>query len=116
MGFKASHRMVGRIYRYILVVNSWKRVEVFSSQFGPNSNRGPSSFDIRHTFSGALTWTPQVLTTSKLFTALARGWSIENIVQVRTAPPVDVVFSSLSFNGELAAVRPDMIPGVPLLH
>jgi len=86
---------------------------IFASQLGPDSNRGPSSFDIRHAFSAALTWDPNVSAKSRVLRAVARGWSIENIAQARTAPPVDVFYSSLSINGELAAVRPDVIPGVP---
>jgi hypothetical protein len=54
-------------------------------------------------------------------TTIFRGWSTENIIQARSAPPVDVyygfeVFGQLS-NGFATNVRPDVIAGQPFyLH
>jgi len=47
---------------------------------------------------------------------LLRGWSLNNIVQARSAPPVDVYYTyvtSLS-NGFATDVRPDLVPGQPI--
>jgi hypothetical protein len=49
------------------------------------------------------------------------GWSLQSIIQARSAPPVDVNYSSFSFIPALfdafADIRPDHVPGEPLyLH
>jgi hypothetical protein len=44
------------------------------------------------------------------------GWSLESVIQARSAPPVDVFdgnFESLNGSGLLVDVRPDLVPGVP---
>jgi hypothetical protein len=79
----------------------------------PNLNRGPSDFDIRHAFSAALTYDIPAPRTGKLAPALLHGWSIENVVQARSALPVDV--SDIGFfefnNGFNADIRPDLVAG-----
>jgi hypothetical protein len=84
--------------------------------FGPNANRGPSDFDIRHTFSAALTINiPRPPSQNGFVQALLRDWSTDNIFLARGATPVNVYDSELSFElPNQAAVRPDVVPGVPL--
>lgn len=87
--------------------------------FNPNVNRGPSDFDIRNAFSIALTYDVPAPKNSAFANAIMRGWSTENILQVRSAPPVDA--DSLPFfplsDGFITNVRPDVVPGIPLyLH
>lgn len=81
----------------------------------PNQDRGPSDFDIRHTLSGAATYdvpTPRTVAPVRM---LLGGWSFENIVQVRSAPPVNVYDSAfLYLNEGYSEVRPDVVPGIPL--
>jgi hypothetical protein len=50
--------------------------------------------------------------------AILGGWSIQNVVQAWSAPPVNVYYSSFEFlAGAFAQIRPDIVPGVPLyLH
>jgi hypothetical protein len=82
----------------------------------PNANRGPSDFDIRNALSAALTYALPSAKLNPFVSVITRGWSLQSIVQVRSAPPVDVFdgnFSRLS-NGFLANPRPDVIPGIPL--
>lgn len=80
-----------------------------------NSNRGPSDFDIRYSSSTALTYEIPALHLGLLSKAILRGWSVENIFQVRSASPVDVHDANF-FNPFNSAgnVRPDVIPGQPL--
>ena len=84
-----------------------------------NANRGPSDFDIRHAFSAALTYEVPFPKKNPFADAILRGWSVQNIVQVRSAPPVEVSdgnFGQLN-NGFQADVRPDLVPGQPFyLH
>jgi hypothetical protein len=47
--------------------------------------------------------------------AILRGWSLESIIQVQSASPVDVFEGFLSqLNGANAEVRPDVVAGIPL--
>jgi len=81
----------------------------------PNANRGPSDFDIRHAFSAAVTYDVPSPKSNPFASAILRGWSLQNIIQVRSAPPVDVFNSVFSgINNGLANVRPDARPGIPL--
>ncbi len=86
------------------------------SALNSNVNRGPSDFDIRNAFSTGLTYDVPAPEGNAIAHALLRGWSTENIIQARSAPPVDVYygnFYALS-NGFFTDVRPDVVPGQPL--
>jgi hypothetical protein len=81
-----------------------------------NANRGPSDFDIRNAFSAGLTYDIPVPKINGFINTILRGWSLENVIQARSAPPVDISdpnFSQL-FGGVRADVRPDLVPGQPL--
>jgi hypothetical protein len=83
-----------------------------------NGNRGPSDFDIRHTGSVALTYEVPTFSSNKFVKALEGGWSTENIIQARTAPPVDLLvggyFSGYALGNQSIHIRPDVVPGQPL--
>jgi len=84
-----------------------------------NANRAASGFDIRNAFSAGVTYDIPAPKVSPLLNALFRGWSTENIVQVRTAPPVDIsdVLLGEFDNGVIGDTRPDFIPRKPIyLH
>jgi carboxypeptidase family protein/TonB-dependent receptor-like protein len=79
-----------------------------------SANRGPSDFDIRNAFSAALTYDIQGPRRHTFVSNLLREWSVQNIFQARSSPPVDLydsVFFMLS--GGLANVRPDVVSGRP---
>jgi hypothetical protein len=84
-----------------------------------SQERGSSDYDIRHTFSGAVSYNipaPGSGTRKSIF----GNWSTDSIVYARTAPPVNVVTGLDPFpDGEIetgvyGAVRPNLIPGAPL--
>ena len=80
-----------------------------------NANRGPSDFDIRNAFSAAVTYDIPTLKINAFTSAMLGGWSLENIIQARSAPPVDVTDGNFFQLQEfLADVRPDLVPGQPL--
>jgi hypothetical protein len=81
----------------------------------PNLNRGPSDFDIRHAFSAGITYAPPLGRANKFADALLHGWSLQNVVQAFSAPPVNALDSQFSqlLNAQ-AAIRPDVVPGIPL--
>jgi hypothetical protein len=79
----------------------------------PNTNRGPSDFDIRHGFSAALVYEFPAPKISALADTILRGWSVESVVQARSAATVDV-FNSAFFpgvNGFITNVHPDVVSG-----
>jgi hypothetical protein len=80
------------------------------------ANRGPSDFDIRHTFSAGLTYDIPAPKMSAFASAILRGWSIDSTILARSAPPVDVSdLNFFTFNGGIYAdIRPDRVPGQPL--
>jgi len=86
---------------------------------GTSQDRGPSDFDLRHTVSAALTYDLPSLkgdVRSNLRNkALLGGWSTENIIEVRSAPPVnisDARFFTLAADFS-TLVRPDLVAGQP---
>ena len=81
----------------------------------PNINRGDSDFDIRHSFSGALAYSIPVPRNKGLMRAALGHWSIDNIVQARSAPPVFVLDTNVfRTDGNSAVLRPNLVPGQPL--
>ena len=81
------------------------------------ANRGDSDFDIRNTFSAALTYDVPSPRMGGFLNAILHGWGTENIIQARSAPPVDIndeAFYQLSKQYPEVLIRPDVVPGQPL--
>ena len=90
-----------------------------AANYAPLSQeRGSSDHDIRHTFSGAVSYdipAPE----NGVWRTIFGNWSTDSIVYARSAPPVNVVTGLDPFpagleTGAHGAVRPDLVPGVPL--
>jgi hypothetical protein len=79
-----------------------------------NMNRGASDFDVRHVFSAGMTYTPSFGERSSWAKWVLHGWSLQSILQVRSAPPVNVFIPDLSNLTEQTEIRPDLAPGIPL--
>jgi Carboxypeptidase regulatory-like domain/TonB dependent receptor len=84
---------------------------------GASSDRGSSNYDIRHTFSGAVSYdipAPRAAIWNSIF----GGWSTDSIIYARTAPPVNVVTGQNTFGTYLSSAnsvqRPNVVAGVPL--
>ncbi len=80
----------------------------------PSLNRGPSDFDTRNTLSGAVTYELPAPKLNAFVTAILRGWSVENIIQARSAQPVNAYNSAFSElpGGFFTNIRPDLVPGI----
>jgi outer membrane receptor protein involved in Fe transport len=91
--------------------------DAFISKLGASSNRGPSDFDVRHSVSAGVTY-QMPAPSHGLVGALVGGWSIQNLIQARSAPPVNVYYSAVQqINNSQTSVRPDRVPGEALyLH
>lgn len=84
-----------------------------------SAERGPSDYDIRHTFSGAVSYDipgPPQGVLKQVF----GSWSTDSIIYARSSPPVNVVTGQNPFgaaaavlSGANSAQRPNVVPGVP---
>ncbi len=88
---------------------------VASELIDPEVDRGPSDFDVRHSYSAAVTYNLPTPSKSSLGKAILGNWSIDMIVRGRSALPVNVVagFPTPRVLGATGA-RPDLVPGVPI--
>ena len=79
--------------------------------------RGLSDYDIRHTFTGAVSYDipgPG----SGMLKQVFGNWSTDSIIYSRSAPPLNVVtgqnpFAGSVLSGASSVQRPDVVPGVP---
>ena len=80
--------------------------------YAVNGDRGSSDFDVRHNFSGGAAWNLPTFVKHGVPSALVRGWSLDAVMQARTAFPIDVLTSSVPLAGTQVSTRPDLVPGV----
>ncbi len=81
----------------------------------PRQDRGSSDFDIRHSFSAAITYNPWTPSLGPITGALFRNWSLDAIYRARSAAPVNIVTGQSLFGLSSPPVgRPNLILGVPL--
>jgi hypothetical protein len=74
-----------------------------------------SDFDVRHSFSGALTYDLPAASASGAIHLLTEGWSVNSVVVARTGFPFNAVLLFLSPDqGGYALTRPDLVPRQPL--
>ena len=79
-------------------------------------NRGDSDFDVRHIFSGAVTYNIPTPKWGGFAEALLRDWSLNSVFFARTGLPYSVLieeFDPIDFSF-VDIRRPDLITGVPL--
>lgn len=71
-----------------------------------------SDFDVRHSFSGALTFAIPSVGRSGALARLTRDWSLDTVIVARTGFPINPEVSSPSSLGA-SHIRPDLVPGQP---
>jgi len=79
--------------------------------------RGSSDYDIRHTFSGAVSYDIPGPRTNTVLKQIFGSWSTDSIIYARSAPPVNVVtgmnpFPGTAVSGVNSVQRPNVVPGV----
>ncbi len=79
----------------------------------PQLDRGPSDFDIRHAFNGAVIYAIPRPSAGRLRNAILSNWSIDTIFTARSATPVNVTIRRNIGFGTFF-FRPDLIPDIPL--
>jgi hypothetical protein len=81
-----------------------------------SSERGNSDFDIRHSFSAALTYDVPAPKWGLLSEAFLRNWSLNGIVSARTGLPYDVrVYENNALGQSQTIRRASSIPGQPIV-
>jgi hypothetical protein len=87
-----------------------------SATFDPRLDYGPSSFDIRHSFSSALSYSLPSRFKSGLAHALVDGWGVDMMIQARSGTPVNILTGRDLFGLGFATVsRPNVVPGQLLI-
>lgn len=88
----------------------------FDNLVNPRLDRGPSDFDVRHSFKLAFTYTVPVRIGNAALRAILKNWLIASIYTAQTALPVDVVIDrgDTGTDPTLNQTRPDLVSGVPL--
>ena len=83
------------------------------STFDINLDRGASNFDVRHSFTAALTYNIPAPFESSLVRRVFGGFSLDSFIRVRSAAPVNIVTGTDPLNLGLTIVRPDIVAGQP---
>ncbi|MCX6628263.1 MAG: hypothetical protein NTW28_11620 [Candidatus Solibacter sp.] len=86
-----------------------------AARLSPNADRGPSSFDVRHGFTAAGSYSIRLRSTNTLARAFLSGYAIDGTVRAMSARPVNVVTGRDPFGlGFTTVARPDVVAGQPL--
>lgn len=84
-----------------------------TTRIDPQTDRGPSDFDIRHAFNAALTYDIPTFHSRGIVNALLRNFSVDSMVAARSASPVNITIQrNIGFG--FYEFRPDVVPGVPI--
>jgi hypothetical protein len=72
-----------------------------------------SDFDVRHSFSGAVSYDIPAAAKSGFIALLTGHWSVQSVVVARTGLPFNALVAGVGIQGT-AFTRPDLVPGQPL--
>lgn len=87
--------------------------------YNPDWDYGNSDYDVRHSFSAALTYElPGTRGGNGLVRYASRGWAIDSLVRANSAQPVNIVTGNYAFglvwNNDAVNQRPNVVPNTPL--
>ncbi len=85
-----------------------------AARIDPRMDRGPSDFDVRHIFNGAITYDLPAPNKRTLSNAVFRSWSVDTIFTSRSATPINITYTRNIGFGSFPSFRPDLVPGVPI--
>ena len=78
----------------------------------PEVDRGPADFDVRHTFSTAVTYNIPAPPAGPVLEAIFRNWSLDGMFRARSSTPVNITVTR-NFGYGNYSFRPDVVPGEP---
>jgi hypothetical protein len=80
--------------------------------FSNKLDRGNSDFDVRHSFSAALTYAIPSSRKPRLLSYVTRNWSLYGIAVARSGFPI-TVNQEVTCIQTICGIRPDVVPGQP---
>jgi len=84
-------------------------------RLSPASDRGPSSFDVRHAFTGSASYELPAPSNNGFARMLIKGFAFDSVVRMRTAFPITPTTGRDPLGLGLTNIaRPDLVPGQPL--
>ena len=93
------------------IASAESALTISTTKIDPKIDRGSSDFDVRHSFSAAVTYALPRVFGNHLADRSFRDWSIDGIFRARTATPVTVGVSRTLF-GLNGVTRADLVSGV----
>jgi hypothetical protein len=94
---------------------AFAELDPLGSVTNPKVDRGDSDFDIRHSFTAAVTFDLPILGKRNVIRNILENWALDNVVIIRSAPPTDIVGAQISTGVAVFMPRPDITPGLPLV-
>ena len=86
-----------------------------SGRFSPLDDRGPSAFDVRHSFNVAFSYSLPFRLNNGILRKLFSNYGLDGRVRAVSARPVNVISGRDPFGlGYTTVARPDLVPGQPL--
>jgi Carboxypeptidase regulatory-like domain/TonB dependent receptor len=73
----------------------------------------PSDFDIRNSISAAVSYELPAPAWGRVGTSILKGWAVDGLVRVSSAPPIDVTFSNETSTIGFFQTQADVVPGQP---
>ena len=73
----------------------------------------PSDFDIRQSFSGAVSYELPAPDWGRTGKAMLRGWAVDGLVRVSSAPPINITVGGLLPAAGYYRTQADIVPGQP---
>jgi hypothetical protein len=94
---------------------------LFTQQFNPGADWGPSDYDQRHNFILQSLWELPPPRGSNWWTRLLSGWRVSEVAAIRSGLPYTVMLSTTTnapagLGGNLLQNRPSLVPGVPPVY
>jgi hypothetical protein len=86
-----------------------------SLAFNPSLERGSSDFDVRHSFSGAMTYdVPKAAALGWVGKIFLNDWAVDGIAVAHTGTPINLAIGTgTPVAGGFYTERPDVVPGQP---
>ena len=89
------------------------QTHVVAPNITPAQDRGPSDFDVRHSFHGALTYDIPAKFSNPIADALAKDWGMDLVLALQSAVTLNVLSSTTPLFGVTSSLRPNVVAGVP---
>lgn len=117
--WKGFHALASYSFSHSIDISStdaaFAYLDPVGSVINPNMDRGDSDFDIRHSFTAAVTYDLPTFGARNVIHNILENWSLDSFVLIRSAPPVNIVGTQIPAGVSILMPRPDIKPGLPLV-